>query len=282
MTDNASLACVLFLAAAVLLLCAGNWTQYGSWLLCRRTSACVCVCVACLNIAELNRDFTVKVSQRFNVISQLSCDGQGLSHLQVGLTEVNKRTRGGRRNEERGEVGKHDKGVRKHFFKKRRQGKVKRNSTTKNKWLWVVESTEAEPLTESGNFLRIIIGHQPVEFCRLDVHQVERFTAGEQQEVRLKNTQGFCPIIKICCLLHEAVKSVGNRKQWRKAWQESASRQNDAVKAGEKRWWRKICGQFYSQWQTGCFPAWWCLPPGRPSISHCAVCKQETGLWIAD
>lgn len=81
----------------------------------------VCVCVACLNIAELNRDFTVKVSQFFNVISQFSCDGQGLSHLQVGLTEVNKRTRGGRRSEERGEVGKHDKGVRKHFFKKRRQ-----------------------------------------------------------------------------------------------------------------------------------------------------------------
>lgn len=130
-TDNASLACVLFLAAAVLLLCAGNWTQYGSWLLCRRTSACVCVCVcvACLNIAEFNRDFTVKVSQFFNVISQFPCDGQRLSHLQVGLTEVNKRTRGGRRNEERGEVGKHDKGVRKHFFKK----------TDRERWNWTVQ-----------------------------------------------------------------------------------------------------------------------------------------------
>lgn len=75
-------------------------------------------------------------------------------------------------------------------------------------------STEAEPpnsewkFTENNNN-----GHKPVEFCRLDVHQVERFAAGEQQEVRLENTQGFCPIIKICCLSHEAVKSVGNRKR---------------------------------------------------------------------
>ena len=35
----------------------------------------------------------------------------------------------------------------------------------------------------------------------------------------------------------------------------------------------------YSRWQTGCFPAWWCLRPGRPSISRSAVWEQETGWW---
>lgn len=48
-----------------------------------------------------------------------------------------------------------------------------------------------------------------------------------------------------------------------------------------KTWLRKDCEQFDSRWQTGCFPAWWCLPPGRPSIFHCAVCKRQAGDWIA-
>lgn len=89
----------------------------------------------------------------------------------------------------------------------------------------------------------------PVQLCRLDVHQVERFTAGEQQKVSLKSQSRpplKSPAHGIWALIQEFLP-------------------NYFISVD-------------SLWQTGCFPVWWCLPPGRPSISRSVVWGPESQL----